>query len=460
MAALALSASGLVSASAAPMPSAAAPKMPFLAPGAPLAPTATKSSAAMGRTGRIVATPGADEDKRPAQDFCGRRTMDLSAKKIVVAGGGTSGAAAALLLARAGAQVTVYERVEFPRAVGAGIGLADNGLAVLELLGLGPALAAVARPVGTARIVDGAGRTIFAPPGPSPRVWMVRRSDLQGLLLDALEGEPRIDLRLGAEVVRATPEGQVSVRAAGVDFELAADLVVGADGVGSRVRAGGRFGARLAAPGIPYLRALVSSAPALGEEAWTAAGLFGSFALAEGVYVYASAGSTRTRAAIAARDLDALRAAWSAAYPPSAPLLAGVERFEDLAIHPVQRVDCAHWHHGRLVLVGDAAHAMAPNLGQGANSALVDAAVLLDELRRGSILTSGLAAYQARRRPAVARVAAAAGRLGALAEWTHPLARRLRDRWLMPLAARLARPSDLDRMLQEPSETLLAIGQS
>lgn len=385
--------------------------------------------------------------------------MDLSRMKIVVAGAASGGAAAALLLARAGARVTVLERVESPRAVGAGIGLADNGLAVLESLGLGPALAAVASPVGAARIVDGAGRTIFAPPGPPPRVWMVRRSDLQGLLLDALSAEPRIELRCGAEVVGAAPDGRVGVRAAGRDFELAADLVVGADGVGSRVREGGGFGARLAPPGISYLRALISSAPALGEEAWTAAGLFGSFAVADGVYVYASAGTRGAREALAARDLAALRAVWAAAYPPSVPLLAGVERFDDLAIHPVQRVDCARWHDGRLVLVGDAAHAMAPNLGQGANSALVDGAVLLDELRRAATLSAGLTAYQERRRPAVRRVAAAAARLGALAEWTHPLARRVRDRGLMPVAARLARPGDLDRLLQEPRETLLAIGQ-
>jgi len=383
--------------------------------------------------------------------------MDLASMKIVVVGAASGGAAAALLLARAGARVTVLERVESPRAVGAGIGLADNGLAVLESLGLGAALAAVARPVGAPRIVDGAGRTIFAPPGPPPRVSMVRRADLQSLLLDAVGAETRIELLCGAEVVRAAPDGRVGFRAAGREQELAADLVIGADGVGSRVRDGGRFGARLAAPGIPYLRAVVSSAPALGEEAWTAAGLFGSFAVADGVYIYASAGSRRTRQAIAARDLGALAAAWEAAYPPSAPLLAGVERFEDLLIHPVQRVDCAPWHDGRLVLVGDAAHAMAPNLGQGANSALVDAAVLLDELRRRETLTAGLAAYEARRRPAVRRVATAAARLGALAEWTHPLARRVRDRALMPLASRLARPGDLARLLQEPRETLLAI---
>ena len=386
--------------------------------------------------------------------------MELARLHVTVVGGATGGAAAALLLARAGARVTLLERALHPRALGAGIGLADNGLAVLKSLGLLPALAERARPVGAARIVDGARRTIYSPPGAPPRVWMVRRGNLQGLLLDALAAEPRIDVRFGAAVERATPDGRVRLRAAGRGEELAADLVIGADGVDSTVRESGGFGARVPPPGIPYLRTLVEGAEALGEEAWTAAGLFGSFPVPGGVYVYASAGSRATRAALAARDLAALRAAWAGAYPASASLLAAVRRFDDLLVHPVRRIDCARWFDGRLALLGDAAHAMAPNLGQGANSALVDAAVLLDELRQAGTLPAALAAFEARRRPAVRRVADAAARLGALAEWTHPLARALRDRALMPLAARLSRASDLARVLQEPRETLLAIGRA
>jgi 2-polyprenyl-6-methoxyphenol hydroxylase-like FAD-dependent oxidoreductase len=102
---------------------------------------------------------------------------------------------------------------------------------------------------------------------------------------------------------------------------------------------------------------------------------------------------------------------------------------------------------------------MAPNLGQGANSALVDAAVLLDELRRNESLESGLAAYQRRRRPAVRRVSDASSRLGRLAELTHPVGRTLRDRLLLPVVSLFASAGATALLLQEPTDVLLAVGR-
>lgn len=385
--------------------------------------------------------------------------MNLAKLHVLVVGGATGGAATALLLARAGARVSLLEKVARPQAVGAGIALAENGLAVLESVGLGPAIAALGRPIDTPAIVDARGRILAAPGRPAPRVRMVRRSALQSLLLDALAGEPRIERQFGAEVVAATREGRVTARLDGQPREYRADLVVGADGVHSQVRASGDFGARVRPPGIPYLRALVDVEAAQGVEAWTGAGIFGSFAVDGGTYLFASAGTRACRRAIAGRDLDGLRAAWARAYPPSAPLLAAVRRFDDLILNRVIRVECQQWVDGRLALLGDAAHAMAPNLGQGANSALVDAAVLLDELRRGSDLAAGLDAYQRRRIPAVAHVARTSAALGFLGERTHPAARWLRDRLLFPLVLRLG-GDPTPRVLQEPATALLAIGRA
>lgn len=382
--------------------------------------------------------------------------MKLAELPVIIVGGATGGAAAALLLARAGAYVTLFERVPEPRAVGAGMGLADNGLAVLEALGLLPEIERCSLSVERAHIVDARRRTLLDPGASQPRVRMIRRSDLQEILLAAVAAEPRIVTRFGAAVTAVNSAGEVVAATADGPERHRAELVIGADGVHSQVRSVGAFGAKAGRPGISYVRSLVAAVSALGEEAWTPAGLFGSFAVPGGCYWYASAGSRSVRDALAAGDLAAFRAAWCAAYPACAPILAAVGSFAELIVQPVTRVDCATFVDGRLALVGDAAHAMAPNLGQGANSALVDTAVLLTELCRAADLATGLAAYDRRRRPAVRWVADQAGRLGALAELTHPLSRWGRDRLLLPVAERFANDRGVTRILQESREDLLA----
>lgn len=384
--------------------------------------------------------------------------MNLDSLHVIVVGGATAGAGAALLFSRAGARVTLIEKIANPAAVGAGIGIAENGLAVLESIGLGPAISAVGMPVPVPRIVDGKGRVLFVPPGPAPKVLMLRRSDLQQVLLDAVASEPRIERRFGSEVMGSDRIGTVQVRTEDGECHLQGDLVIGADGVHSRIRASGDHRATVSPPGIRYVRALVASDVARGEEAWTSAGLIGSFAVRGGTYVYASVGGRDVRQAVEVQDLDGFRSAWARAYPPAAHILAGIERWDELLFNPVLRVECQRWFDGRQVLVGDAAHAMAPNLGQGASSALVDVAVLLDEVRRADDIETALASYQRRRQRSVARVARMAARLGSLAEVTNPTGRWLRDHILMPALSVAGGSAPMSVVLQEPTETLLAIG--
>jgi len=386
--------------------------------------------------------------------------VDLAKLQVIVVGAGTGGCAAALLLARAGARVTLVERVAQPRAVGAGIAIAENGMAVLESLGLRSALGG-AREVSGARITNAEGRTLLSPPKKSPRVSMLRRSTLQGVLLDAVSSKPRIERMFGAELVHAAPDGSVETRETGGPTRtLHADLVIGADGVHSRLRDCGAFGASVRGTGIRYIRGLVTEGLAQGVEAWTSAGLFGSFAVDGGTYFYASCGTRDCAAALEARDLDALRSAWARAYRPGGWILGAVERFDELLVNEVVRVDCTRWWDERLVLLGDAAHAMAPNVGQGANSALVDAVVLLDELRRAPSLDRALATYDTRRRQKVKKVADLAARLGRLAELTHPVARALRDRILLPVAGLLPTARTTALVLQEPPSRLRVIGRA
>jgi salicylate hydroxylase len=388
--------------------------------------------------------------------------VDLRSTRVVVVGAGIGGMTAAVLLARAGAEVELLERATRIRAVGAGILLQPNGLAVLGGLGLDEPLHRAGRRVEAVMVRGPDGRAITELAVPDFGAGLdhhlaVRRSALHTALLDAVAADGRIACRLGVEAVSADRCGTVEVA---TGRRLTADLVVGADGARSVVRDPGVFGARVVRTGDVYVRGLVPMAdPGGAGETWTPIGLFGGAPVdAATRYFYASATAPAVRAAVASRDLRVLRTAWRRALPDAGKLLDAVGSFDELLVNEVVRVRCARWHDGRRVLLGDAAHAMAPTAGQGANSALVDAAVLVAELAAAGSVEDGLARYDARRRPAVGAVQTRADRLTRLAHLRSLPARRLRDAVLGVVGRR---PGAAERIVrdgqQEDPAALLAL---
>ncbi len=219
--------------------------------------------------------------------------MGLAGRAVIVVGAGIGGAATALVLARAGARVTLVEKIAEPRAVGAGILLQPNGLAVLYGLGLEAALRAVGHASRHATVADPSGRAILVSPVPDfgsglDHVLILRRSELRRVLLDAVDAHPGVTTRFGADVTAAHADGSILANG----DARRADLVVGADGVHSIVRSTGRFGVR-AREGTWYLRGL-SDAPGTGAlvEYWTPLGIFGGGPVSGGwIYFYASTGA-------------------------------------------------------------------------------------------------------------------------------------------------------------------------
>jgi FAD-dependent urate hydroxylase len=372
----------------------------------------------------------------------------------VVVGAGIGGLAASLLLSRVAARVTLVERAERPSEVGAALALQPNGMAVLDSLGLLPAVEAVSARIDRLDIRSVTGRRLLTGRMPDLDAGLdhaiaVRRTDLHLLLLEAVAGVASVDTRFGYAAMSADPSGAVTITSTaenGPDMgsvSLRADVIVGADGVNSAVRSTGGFKSRVS-PGSSYVRAIVRGrASPWFEEYWTPLGSFGQAPLGgDIVYFWAASHVGAAADAVARRDLGAFRQEWRRVLPVAADLLEQVSSFDDLLVNTVRSVYCRRWFSGRLVLLGDAAHAMPPNLGAGANSALVDGVVLAEELATAPSVMDALAGYDKRRRPLARRVQMTAEMLQRLCGIERVTTLRVRDALLAGLA-RFPRLSDV-----------------
>jgi len=353
--------------------------------------------------------------------------MAFAGTEVAIVGAGIGGLAAALALAQRGAQVTVLERAPELREVGAGLQIGPNGVAVLEALGMRDAAEEHASLPEAILLRDYRdGRTIARVPlGPACTTrfgrpyWQFHRADLLALIANGAR-RAGVTLRLGAPVAGVAAEGE-RMRV-GIDSGevLAADVVIGADGVRSGLRTGHFDGAAPRFTGHVAWRALVPAerlpAGFLPDAACVTMGPgrhVVSYPLRRGSLWNVVA--VEERAAWAAEgwmqrdDPAALRAAFAGWEPAVTQLLAGVEEtfLWGLFDHPVLPA----WTRGRIALIGDACHPMLPFLAQGATMALEDAWVLATELASAAPdLERGLAAYEDRRKGRATRVQRAAAR--------------------------------------------------
>lgn len=337
--------------------------------------------------------------------------------ELVVCGAGIAGLATAIAAREAGWSVAVLERSAELRPLGAGLSIWPNGVRALRALGLGALVDQRGTPSGGAlRRADGSILADFDPDEIEARFGAplvgLHRADLHEALIARL-GEDAV--RLGAPV-RSVARGEVVLEGG---ERIAADLIVGADGSRSAVRAALLGDGPPQPAGIVAYRATTVAATGAGLPAgewWARGTVAGVLPLsADRVYWYlAHRGSGRDPEELARRARQ---------FAAPIPELAAATPERDVLCHElVDRRPADRWGTAWATLVGDAAHPMLPFLGQGACAALEDAVALGAALQR-SDPAEAFAAYEAERAPrtaglvsgsrAAARLALASGRVSA-----------------------------------------------
>jgi 2-polyprenyl-6-methoxyphenol hydroxylase-like FAD-dependent oxidoreductase len=355
--------------------------------------------------------------------------------RIAIVGYGTAGQAAALFLSAQGHVLSVFEQAVSPGPVGAGFLLQPTGLSVLTRLGLHAQALAAGQRIERLHGCNDRGRCVmdmrYADHAPDCFGLGLTRGSLFTLLRDAYADAP--DIHTGVRVVSIDAAGGRLCDSAGRSHGPF-DLIIAADGAHSALRSTvpslvrrhpvypwGAVWCLLPAEGWPLgdvlqqryggVREMIGVLP-VGRRADRDVRWLTFFFSLPGLEVDAFDAAALTR----------LRERVDVLWPELSPLLAKVEsperlhraRYRDVLLHRPAL--------GRLVFVGDAAHAMSPQLGQGVNMALLDAAALADALQKAPTMDAALYDYVRRRRSHLAVYQR-------LSRWLTPLFQSDRDRF-------------------------------
>jgi 2-polyprenyl-6-methoxyphenol hydroxylase-like FAD-dependent oxidoreductase len=352
-----------------------------------------------------------------------------------IIGAGIGGLSAAIALRKAGWRVQIFERAPSPRELGFGLALAPNALAALRELGVADVVLArgfaPTRARGEVRRMDGTvlKRAEFPPHealgGP---LVIALRTALHGALLDAV-GIDAIKLR--SEAVGFTVTGdRVKLHLANGDV-ADADLLVGADGIGSVVR-------RVLHPSEPPPRSsgIIAVRGAVHGAVHHLGDLAGVYYLGRGVEaflvrasetgIYWALSLARELVPPGVRDPAAILTHMSPQCDPAfrAVTSATVDmRYDEL----VDRDPIPFWGKGVVTLLGDAAHPLLPQTGQGAAQAIVDAVTLGKALRADTNVERALKAYEHERRGQTATLLKQGRRTARMMRMTNPVACYIRE---------------------------------
>jgi salicylate hydroxylase len=361
--------------------------------------------------------------------------------RVAIIGGGIGGLTAANALSRAGIEVAVYEAAAELREIGAGVALHPNAMRVLRAIGLednvrnvaGRSQWQVMHNWKTGRVIGRTSRqqqaASFGTTGAT-----VHRADLLDVLAGGL---PSGIVTLGKRCTGVRSDGVVAVARFADGSEAEADVIVGADGIHSPVRASlfgpgaPRFTGKICYRSVIPTEAVRGTRPATDGSQWL--GPHGTIVLYPlrgeeliNVVCHYDDDSYRHESWVTECAREEVLERYAGWHESLLRLFAAGDTWYKWALY--DRDPIPQWTSGRVTLLGDAAHPMLPYLGQGACQALEDGAVLATALAaEAANPLTGLARYERTRRPRASQVVLAARERGLSNHLTSPWAAWRRD---------------------------------
>ena len=352
-------------------------------------------------------------------------------KKLIIAGGGIGGLTAALALNRAGFDVTVYERAPAFTEIGAGMSLWPNATRVLRSLGVLEQVLASGELVTQFNLYRQNGKLIsaIAMTGFQTPALCIHRADLHQALRSQL---PKGCLIPGQRVESFEQDSDGVIARFEGGHDVRADGLIAADGIYSAVRAQIHGQGQPIYRGYCIWRGIAPEIPGAVQghisETWGHGRRFGVMPMGQRrVCWYATRNSAPSQSDAEEGRKAEVSALFKNWHGPIPELIEATNPADIIKNDARDRKPLKSWGDRRVTLLGDAAHPITPNVGQGACMAIEDAACLAKCLLASSDITSGFRAYEALRGPRTAHVARQARRIGAIGQWENPWVVRGRD---------------------------------
>ncbi|SRR6266700_1751652 len=364
----------------------------------------------------------------------------MSKGTIAIVGGGIGGIAAGIALRNAGFAVRVFERAGQLREAGSGVSLWPNGTGILDELGLLPTILSQGQRGTHFFLRSDSGELLMnikTAEADTPTVC-VHRADLLRALADAF---PQEYVCLSHELAAAQVIGEkVHLRFSNQN-SFVCDGVVGADGIHSRVRNMLVSTARPSYRGYAVFRGLVDLHPSIpaghNGESWGAGQRFGFLAIGRNKVCWYATANTPDPQKLADQGKRLLEKIFVSWHHPIPEMIASTDPATILINSACDVGPFRSRGVGPVTLLGDAAHTLTPNLGQGAGMALEDAFVLARCLRNRATIAEGFRSYESLRFPHARSAVLRSRWLGHVGQWEGRIAVPLRNAITRLLPAQL-----------------------